>query len=94
MFTINEVHVALGMKGTQESMLLFHQLAKGVDGDWPYLQKGATVPACSECGGLPYKRPLLSPHSLKRLAKQAGLRKLKIKHYAPNTTCYGPKGHV
>ena len=80
------VHVKLKVKGSPEKVVKFHQLLKYKDNDYPYsrLKYGFAVNPvpCPHCGGLEWKRPSINPSQIKAAAKQVGLRKVSIQHYA------------
>jgi hypothetical protein len=84
--TPESVHIKLKLKGTPEQIVMFHALCKFRDGDWPFTRREGTartaVVSCPKCGGMSYRRPHISPADVKAAAKQAGLRKVKIQHFA------------
>jgi hypothetical protein len=84
--TPESVHLKLKLKGTPEQIVLFHSLCKFRDGDWPFARvegsRRTIAASCPKCEGLVYKRPHMAPADIKAAAKQAGLRKVKVQHFA------------
>lgn len=81
-----KVHFKLKVKGSPEKVVKFHQLLKFKDNDYPYsrMKFGFSVNPilCEKCGGLEWSRPSVTPSQIKAAAKQVGLRKVSIQHYA------------
>lgn len=81
-----KVHIKLKLNGTPEQIATFHSLMKFRDMDWPYTRHAKRMTGdlqpCPKCKGMVYNRPTMAPADIKAAAKQAGLRKIRIQHFA------------
>lgn len=96
-------HVTFKLRGTPESIELFHALVRRCESSWPWgpsMFQGNSaysyihtrqIPACSKCKGVIINSPRIAPQDIKAAAVQAKVN-IKIFHYAQGEKCTG-EGH-
>lgn len=86
--SIPDHHILLRIKATTDRIERFNRLLKKVDSDWPF-DSCSSIRVCLKCLGVVWATPRLTPSDVKAAARQVGEMKVKIRHFAPSTSCYG-----
>lgn len=86
--SIPDHHILLRIRATTDRIDCFNRLLKKVDADWPFGGTHSTVRVCLKCLGLVWGTPRLTPSDVKAAARQVGGMKVKIRHFAPSTSCH------
>jgi hypothetical protein len=84
---LNNVHMKLRLKGSRETICRFHSILAHTDGDWPFVSITGMIKECDCCGGVVYRNPIVTVGMIKEAGRQAGLRTVKIKRFAPEAKC-------
>ena len=80
-----KVHFSAKPKGNKVAIAYFDFMMSEIDSDWPSPTKNP--PICSECGGVEWVAPIMSPKQIKQLASECGVGKLKIRYWGDAVKC-------
>lgn len=84
------VHFKLELRGNRDDIDLFHAIVHLCDSDYPLdpFRKNTQHPElCTNCGGFVWTNAIVTAPDLKKAARQAGLKGIKIRTYMPESTC-------
>jgi hypothetical protein len=80
-------HVKLHIKGSEEDIEFFHWMMRRLDTDWEGGGDFKATEFCEICGGWEWKNPRMKPEQIKKLGKLAGLRKVKVQFWGKARAC-------
>lgn len=90
--TVNTIHFKFRLKGTEGQKNVFHAMLKKADSDYPLdPDRKRTTPLrfCQKCHAWEWPRSVPDPDEVRRAAKQAGIKQIKIQRWINASKCQG-----